>query len=128
MKIAYLDTSCLVAILFDEPGAQQTAQLLASFDQLIASNLLEAEMRAVFSREQVEEKPTEVYASISWIYPNRALSQEYQQILDVGYLRGADLWHLACALFVSPTAQNLHFITLDNRQQEVARELGFKTG
>ncbi len=39
--------------------------------------------------------------------------------------RGADLWHLACALWIAPDARGLAFVTLDKRQREVARKLGF---
>jgi hypothetical protein len=48
-------------------------------------------------------------------------------VLEHGYLRGADLWHLACALFVVDEPDMLTFLTLDTRQQEVAAALGFHT-
>jgi hypothetical protein len=40
-------------------------------------------------------------------------------------LKGADLWHLANALFLSPDAEDLSFLTLDTRQADVAGRLGF---
>ena len=43
MKLAYVDTSCLVAIAFDEPGGRRLARGLERYDRLFASNLLEAE-------------------------------------------------------------------------------------
>ncbi len=45
MRFAYVDTSCLVAIAFDEPGADKVAARLRRFERLFASNLLEAELR-----------------------------------------------------------------------------------
>ena len=51
MRIAYVDTSVLTAIAFDEPGAVAHAQRLDEFPRLISSNLLEAELRAAFARE-----------------------------------------------------------------------------
>lgn len=39
----------------------------------------------------------------------------------------ADLWHLACALFVEPQPLELVFLTLDKRQRAAARVLGFPT-
>ena len=47
-------------------------------------------------------------------------------MLETGYLRGADLWHVATALYVSPQARNLSFATLDARQNAVAAALGFR--
>ena len=46
-------------------------------------------------------------------------------MLSAGYLRGADLWHLASALYLAGNPRNLPFITLDERQEVVARKLGF---
>ncbi|HEX8716788.1 MAG TPA: hypothetical protein VF722_07410, partial [Gemmatimonadaceae bacterium] len=53
MKVAYVDTSCLVAIAFAERGASTLSRRMAQFDQLLAANLLDAEIRSVFAREQV---------------------------------------------------------------------------
>jgi len=43
VKIAYVDTSCPVAIGFGEPAGEKISRRLASFDRLLSSNLLEAE-------------------------------------------------------------------------------------
>jgi hypothetical protein len=45
-------------------------------------------------------------------------------VLDAGYVRGADLWHLAVALFIDPERE-IDFLTLDERQRAVSRKLGF---
>jgi len=45
--------------------------------------------------------------------------------MTYGHLKGADLWHLACALVVSPDPGEITFLTLDRRQKEVARQAGF---
>ena len=42
-----------------------------------------------------------------------------------GNLRGADLWHVAMALYVSPRPDSLSFATLGARQSAVAEALGF---
>jgi hypothetical protein len=60
-----------------------------------------------------------------WLHPQRPLTAEFRRILAVGHLRGADLWHLACALWTAPDARELAFVTLDKRQRDVARKLGF---
>ncbi len=124
MKLAYIDTSCLVAIAFGEPNAGALASRLEDYDELVSSNLLECELWAAFMREGVV--PDEAMLTwVTWVIPNRALSPEIRTILSTGYQRGADAWHLACALYLAADAGELSFITLDKRQEEVARELGF---
>jgi hypothetical protein len=39
-------------------------------------------------------------AGVSWILPDRRLTAEIQRVLDVHPLRGADLWHVATALYL----------------------------
>ncbi|PYQ50660.1 MAG: hypothetical protein DMF59_10295 [Acidobacteria bacterium] len=124
MKAAYIDTSCLVAIALSEPGATRLARSLRSYDHLLASNLLEAELRSVLHRERITKDPSPLLAGIHWAYPDRSLTAEMTTIQKVGYVRGADLWHLAVALFIDPERE-IHFLTLDDRQREVSRQLGF---
>ena len=125
MSVAYVDTSVLTAIAFDESGAAALARRMDGFDRLISSNLLEAELRSVFAREQLPFPETAV-AGVEWILPDRSLAAELSTVLGTGYLRGADLWHVATALFVSPMMGDLCFITLDARQSAVAADLGFE--
>jgi predicted nucleic acid-binding protein len=124
MKTAYVDTSCLVAVAFGEAGSARLAKSLRSYDRLLASNLLEAELRSVFQRERIAREPTELLSAISWVHPDRTLSAEMTAILSIGYVRGADLWHLAVALFLDPKRE-IDFMTLDKRQRDVSRKLGF---
>ena len=125
MSVAYVDTSSLVAIAFDEPGSSELAELLEAFDELFSANLLEAELRAALAREEVATG-TELLRRISWIVPDRPLSREITQALTAGYLRGADLWHVAAALFLAPTPREIAFVTIDRRQGDVAKLLGFE--
>jgi predicted nucleic acid-binding protein len=125
MKLAYVDTSCLVAIAFDEPGAQRLARQLERYDRLLASNLLEAELRSALIREQAEGNAGTLLSWITWVYPGRPLTPEFQKIAAAGVVKGADMWHLAHALFLAPEGKSLDFLTLDRRQEEVAGLLGF---
>lgn len=125
MRVAYVDTSALLAVLFGEPSATRMQAELNSADELISSNLLEAELRAAFKREDVEFDE-DVLTALGWVMPNRPLTHEIEAVLAAGYLRGADLWHLACALYVEGRAGELTFLTMDGRQREVAEALGFK--
>ena len=123
MSVAYVDTSVLTAIAFDEPGAEEYARRLDSFARLLSSNLLEAEMRAVFAREQVYFREGMI-AGIEWIIPDRTLTPEVMAVLETGDLPAADLWHVATALFVFPHTGRFVFATLSARQSSVAEALG----
>ncbi len=125
MNLAYADTSCLVAIAFDEPGGRRLARRLERYDRLFASNLLEAEFRSALLREKVDVRADALLSWITWVYPNRTLTQEFKRISTAGYLKGADMWHLAHALFLAPAGKGLDFLTLDQRQREVSAMLGF---
>lgn len=126
MSIAYVDTSAIVAIVFGEAGGTAMARRLADHDELVSSNLLEAELRAVFAREDVPFEDDAI-GGLSWVLPDRPLGRECRAALGEGHLRGADLWHVACALYLAPEPAALTFLTLDDRQAEVARSLGFVT-
>ena len=126
IPIAYVDSSAIVAIARFEPSAAFVVQRLAAFSGLVSSNLLEAEVRSVFARER-QELDTSLLQNIEWIFPNRSLSSELAAVLQAGYLRGADLWHVPNALYAARTMPGLAFITLDQRQQAVAASLGFST-
>ncbi len=69
----------------------------------------------------------EAVKGISWIIPDRSLAEELKSVAKAGYLRGADLWHLACACYLAPNPKEIAFLTLDARQREVAERLGFPT-
>jgi predicted nucleic acid-binding protein len=124
MRAAYVDTSCLLAIAFEELGAEDATARLLGYDRLFSSNLLEAEFRAGLLREKVAGGDASL-AGISWILPDRPLGDEIEKVLSHGYLRGADLWHMACALFLAGEPEHLDFVTLDRRQQDIAARLGF---
>ena len=125
MSVAYVDSSALVAIAFREEGGEALRDRLLHYGGLCSSNLLEAELRSALAREGIPYAQRFV-ARIRWVYPFRPLTGEIETVLEAGYLRGADLWHLANALFAAPTAQEMAFITLDERQRAVAAELGFR--
>lgn len=125
MNVAYVDTSSLVAILFGERGARATARHLESYDEVFSSNLLQAELRAFLVRERVAFDDG-ILNWVSWVLPDRPLTAQLDRVLAAGYLCGADLWHVACALFLADDPSSLSFVTLDQRQRAVTRELGFR--
>ncbi len=125
MKAAYVDTSCLVAIAFDEPERTEVASRLGEHEMLLSSNLLEAEFRAALARESADLDEA-LFSWITWVLPDRPLSAEITRVLGAAYLRGADLWHLSVAIYVTSDPADLTFLTLDQRQREVAEALGFR--
>jgi len=124
MKAAYVDSSCIVAVAFGEKGSARVRQSLLVYDELFSSNLLEAELRSALSREKITADPGELISSISWVYPDRPLTAEIKKVLDAGYVRGADLWHLAVALFIDPRHE-IDFLSLDTSQLEIGHRIGF---
>jgi predicted nucleic acid-binding protein len=124
VKVAYVDTSWLLSIAFGEAGAEAAAAAAAACDVLMSAPLLEAELMAALRREGVAESGF-VDPGISWVLPDRSLRAEIGRVLDAGYLRGADLWHVATALYAAADPTDTLFLTRDARQAEVARSLGF---
>ena len=125
MSVAYVDTSVIVAVAFGEDGAEALAERLSSYSRLVSSNLLEAELRAACRREG-RPVPVHLLARIGWILTHRPLTGEMEAALEAGSLRGADLWHVASALYATPEPAAIAFFTLDRQQASVAAGLGFR--
>jgi len=126
MNVAYVDTSCLVAIAFNEAGARSLARKLEAYERRFTANLLEAELRSALRREGVEGGQ-ELLDTMSWVLPDRRLSAEIARVLAASHVRGADLWHLACALYLAESPEDVSFLTLDAAQRDAAAALGFRT-
>ena len=125
MNAAYVDASALVAVAFHEGEAAAVADRLRSYDRLYSSNLLEAEVRSACARENRALEPA-FLDRMEWLFPDRPLESEIERVLAGGYLPGADVWHVATALYAFPRPHDVTFVTLDERQQAVAAELGFR--
>ena len=125
MSVAYVDTSAFVAGAFNERGAAALTRRLDACSRLLSSNLLEAELRATFTREGHRFEPRLV-SGIEWVLPDRPLTEEFERVLQVGYVRGADLGHLAAALYLVREPSEMSFVTLADRQRTVAAALGFR--
>lgn len=126
MRVAYVDSSVVVAIAFAEPGGPALAKRLKSFPRLCSAPFLEAELLAALCRE-TQPLDEGWLSALTWVHPGRPLRQEISRVLESGYLRGADCWHLATALYLAPDPRELTFLTLDQRQRDVAATLGFAT-
>jgi len=125
--IAYVDTSSLVRVVLQESGYEHTHERLSSYHTLLSSPLLEAEFLATLRREALSLTETRLPFPLTWVHPSRSIRAELEKVLSEGYVRGADLWHLATALYLAPNTGELVFVTEDLRQREVAAKLGFLT-
>ena len=125
MSTAYLDSSCVVAAAFGEPGARPMIARRRDFSLVISSTLLEAELFSALRREQCELTDA-FHADIALVAPDRALSDEIARVLEAGYVRGADCWHLATALYVAPDPSELTFLTLDLAQRGMRIQAQFQ--
>ncbi len=126
MAAAYVDSSVITAIAFSEHAHSELSAQLARFDQLFSAPLLEAEVRSAAMRESAEVD-AEWFTALTWVLPERSLTPEIVRVLEAGYIRGADCWHLATALSIVPDPAEVTFLTLDLRQREIATALGFTT-
>ncbi len=125
MTSYYVDSSVLVAILFEEQQAKKFRGLLKKSRSAFSSFLLEAEVYSAAAREKVELKIAEDFIrSVSLVFPERSFQKEYAEIFSSGYCRGADAHHIACALFLDPKKEELIFLTADNRQKASAKNAG----
>ncbi len=88
-----------------------------------------AEVLATAARESLplaQVMPT--IESIDLVLPDRSLEPEMREILGHGQLRGADLWHLACALYIAGEDRDeLAFLSRDAPQRDLATRLGLST-
>ena len=116
----------MIAIGFRDGDAVGLRRRVLSHDVLLASSLLEAEVGAAFRRERAVQDPA-LLGPLEWVLPERPLTEELARVLEVGYLKGADAWHVACALYIAGSHRDLAFLTLDTRQRDVAAQLGFPT-
>ena len=75
MTAAYVDSSALIAVAFGESHGAEVSQRLNDCSRLVSSNLLEAEVRSAFARENRPYEDTAVYG-IEWTIPSRSLTDE----------------------------------------------------
>ena len=129
MTEAYLDTSFFLAIAFDEPEALTLVGILRRFERVYAGDLVVAEALAAATRLGIDAATVlAAMRSILLVFPTRSLNAEVGHALQFGALRGADVWHLAAALFIARRARGeLAFLSRDRAQRAIAGRLGFAT-
>ena len=127
MRVAYVDSSVVVAVMSHEPNAEAMRERLKAFDKLFSGSLLEAEVRSAGRRKGVLARHVEAcLAPVHLVLPHRSLKVEIEQVLGAGYLPGPDLWHVACAIYLGQALTRAAFVTLDEKQSEVAAKAGLE--
>jgi predicted nucleic acid-binding protein len=126
---AYLDSSVLLSIAFREPTATGLQRILGRYDRLVSSDLIVAECLSAAQREEIDhETMLTTLRPIALILLSRSLAREMREALDEGPLRGADLWHVACAMFLAADARaEVAFLSRDQPQRRLAKRVGFQT-
>ncbi len=123
----YVDSSLVLAALFGESLGNHTD--LNSPNRrirLISSYLLEAEVLSAVRREGSDvAQALKSLGRIGFIKTG-SLVRELKQVFDLGYIRGADAFHLAAALWVRERHMGLRFWTLDTKQADLARALSLE--
>jgi hypothetical protein len=126
LKPAYIDASLFIALRFQKSAAA-TIRTVRQYE-FFSSELLIAEVLAFGKREAIEQDLLwKSFHGLSWVIPEGSISEECRRVIQCGYSRGADLWHLACACYLSPETRKLAFLTLDEQQYSLAARLGFYT-
>jgi uncharacterized protein with PIN domain len=127
VRTAYVDSSCFVAIALREPGYEQVSERLASFDRWVSSMLTEAEVLAVLRRHKSSDDGSKLLYGVAWLPVKRQLTTRISRVLDQGVaLKGADVWHLASALYATPRPSLMSFLSLDAGQRKASQQLGFQ--
>ena len=130
LAVAYLDPTALIPIVFgEEPVGAVTEERLNRFPVLVSSNLLEAELRRRFEREG-QLFDLDWLSGIEWVQPRGSLGSEMDRIQAFASLSPIRMWHLANAVYfarrlsLTNRRTDLAFITLNEQQETVARDLG----
>lgn len=122
----YVDSSMVVAILLREIQSPKWSARFKT-EKFYSSRLLEAEVLAALRREKLPLSEFDDHARmIYWIAPERSLKPEVTKVLEYQYLRGADLWHVACALYIFGNSTGVEFCSLDKIQRAAAKACGFR--
>ncbi len=124
LSIAYVDTSCLVAILLAEPGSRALRARPLRLDLVFQPPRSRAPS-AVFSARVSRSSAKSSFTTCAGSSRIARWARRSRRVFASGQLRGADAWHLGLRALLSPDAE-ITFLSLDAKQREVAAQLGFE--
>ena len=122
MTLAYIDTSACGKLLVEEAHSAALAAFVNSLaeDSLIASQLLETELRRMATRHALPQAAvTEILSRISLVLPERDFFHR-AGLLPGRHLRSLDALHLITAL----DAEADTVLTYDQRMVDAAESIG----
>lgn len=134
----YLDTSSLVKLYLDEPGADEVTRLVADAAVVVTSTLAYPEARATMARRRRERLMTprehiEAVHQLDLDWPrfvslpfDNDLALAAGRLADIHGLRGGDAVHLASfeAVLAAAGDDEVRFSCADDRLTRAARSLG----
>lgn len=136
MKSLYLESSAVVAWLFDEPTAEKVAHLIEGAATVAASVLTEIEVERTICRAVATKRRSEAEAARLRGVFNREkahwsivglpeeVAERAARPFPLEPVRTLDAIHLATALDLLTAAPDLEVLTLDVRLADNARALG----
>ncbi len=123
MATVYVDTSALARILLDEPGAPAVEHGLGAYERLVASRLLQVELRRVGLRRDLVDGVGELLAEIALI-PCEETILSAAETLPPSTIATLDAVHLATAVRLSEAGQLDALMTYDKQLAAGAEEHG----
>jgi predicted nucleic acid-binding protein len=134
----YLDTSDLVKLYIDEPGADAVQQIVGAAAVVATSTLAYAEARATFARRRREKLMTAAecravvrqldadWSRFVTIPIGDEMGLAAGRLADAHALRGGDAVHLAAfeAVLANSTDEDVRFSCADDRLVRAAKRLG----
>jgi len=125
VTIAYIDTSACGKLLVEESHSVALAAFVNALDEdsLVASQLLETELRRMATRKALPQQAvTEVLSGISMVLPERDFFHR-AGLLPGRHLRSLDALHLITAM----DAEVDTVLTYDHRLMEAAESIGLSS-
>lgn len=126
--VCYLDTSAWIAWKFGQRGKELFDNVDLEKDMVLSSPLLVAEYLSFLKKIErlADTRYEDELEFIRWIHPVDPIFKSCSEVAIKTELRGADLYHLATAVwFTEGHRKELRFLTCDDAQKNAAKKLGF---
>ncbi|MCR3921537.1 MAG: type II toxin-antitoxin system VapC family toxin [Firmicutes bacterium] len=132
-NVIYWDASAVLSCLFKDIHSEEAQNKASVTGFHVISSLAYSEICAVIARLQRDKQIRDVFVTAAFDtlangpWRNLILQPEInimQNLATRWPLRGADLWHLTCALTLQKQLPELTLLTYDNRLKIAAEEEG----
>jgi hypothetical protein len=135
----FTDTSAFLKLLVHEEGTVELERAVAAARELCASAMLYPEVRSSLARHAAErrgirpdlvrarERLESYWSELAIVDVSRQLIQAAGDLAERHVLRGADAVHLASALALQLSGEEIEFACWDARLRKAARAAGLAT-